>query len=431
MKKNEVFLSVSVCLLLMFFGCTQIKQENSGQNSDGNGSSRSWALIDGNGVNGINKDPSISGYDINMSSDNQRVFVTWVESYNGNSQVRVKMYDTALSTWEFIDKGNTGINFDATKSASLPESVVSGNKLYVVWVENNGVQQIRVRSFDIANKIWDFIDGNHTNGINYDVSKNAYMPSIMSYKNDLYVIWYETQSYYQIRVKKFDHTSSTWSFVDGGASTGISYNTSSDVSNPRLCVFNGKLYAMWNEEGNGKKRIRAKIFDENALTWSSAEGGNTGGLNVNPSYNAYFSRMTSSESALYATWREFTINGSFMNCDYSIRMAKYDGTSWTYIDGNSINNSKGNSLTDDVGVPYPALLNGKLFVIWEESLTNIRVKAYNGSAWEIADSNNGLQKTLATVCNNPVLTVCNGKIYSAWSEVKSTDLTRQIRVASY
>jgi hypothetical protein len=88
-------------------------------------------------------------------------------------------------------------------------------------------------------------------------------------------------------------------------------------------------------------------------------------------------------------------------------------------------------LTDEVGIPFLALQNGKPFVIWEDAMTSIRVKTYNGVSWEVVDDNKGLQKTLAVVSYNPALTLCNGKLYAIWSELKASDVTRQLRAASY
>ena len=102
-------------------------------------------------------------------------------------------------------------------------------------------------------------------------------PFLKGFNNELYAIWSEdNSSSYQIRVAKFDNSSS-WNFKEGtncsgnncyltDNKTGLNKSTGSG-SNPMLEVFNSNLYAIWSEYNGSKQQIRVKKFN-GSNSWS-------------------------------------------------------------------------------------------------------------------------------------------------------------------
>jgi hypothetical protein len=107
------------------------------------------------------------------------------------------------STWSFVDgDGVNGINKDTTKYAEYSQLTVFNSKLYAIWRESNGtIDQIRVAEWD-GNQTWNFVDGNGTTGINKDTSQTAYTPPQLTlFNSKLFAIWMEVGSTMpQIRV---------------------------------------------------------------------------------------------------------------------------------------------------------------------------------------------------------------------------------------
>jgi len=97
--------------------------------------------------------------------------------------------------WSFVDgNGVKGINKDATKDGELPQLTVFNAKLYATWDEYNGTnEQIRmaVYSGNDGAPFWAFLDGNSVNGINKDVTKDAFSPQLTVFNAKLYAIWQE------------------------------------------------------------------------------------------------------------------------------------------------------------------------------------------------------------------------------------------------
>jgi hypothetical protein len=132
---------------------------------------------------------------------------------------------------------------------------------------------------------WTFVDGNASTGINKTTSKNATDPSMAVLSTKLYLAWSETNAdnRTQIRVKSYD--GSNWSFVDGNNATkGINKDYTQNASYPQLVKVtdnssSSKLYAVWLEE-NGSTQVHVAEFDGNS-SWSFKDGNSFDGLNLN------------------------------------------------------------------------------------------------------------------------------------------------------
>ena len=261
-----------------------------------------WTFVDGNGVNGLNYNPSYTAYNLSLYVYNNELYCAWSEN-NASSvnQIRVKKYNG--TTWAFVDgNGANGLNYDVTKSVSGPNMYVYNNELYCVWPENNSTtNQIRIKKWN--GTIWSSVDGNGTTGLNYNTSYGVSYPFLYMYNNELYCTWAEclNTGITQIRVKKYNGT--TWTFVDGNGTNGLNYNTGQNAVNPIMCVYNNELYCTWSET-NSNNYIRVKKYD--GTTWTFVDNNTPYGISYGTSTSSQYSHVINYNNELYCFWHENT-----------------------------------------------------------------------------------------------------------------------------
>ncbi|MGO4499612.1 Ig-like domain-containing protein [Paenibacillus sp. 2RAB27] len=317
----------------------------------------------------------------------------------------------AANGWSMIDGGGpNGLNVNAANRAESPAMVVWNGEVYVTWQEKvvPGVTaaQIRVKKYNGTG--WTSVDGNGPNGLNMNSGKEGTMPTLAVFNGSLYLAWVEavTSSYGQIRVKKYNGTG--WTSAEGESTTGINVDAAKGANFPTLVEYNNALYASWSELG----KIYVKRY--NGTEWMSVDGG-TNGLNIDPAKAAAFPALAVLGNELIAVWSE--LSGSI----YQLRAKKYDGTSWTTIDGGAT----GLNIATGKSAYYPTLaaVDGVLYAAWHEpadSTTDdqIRVKKYDGNAWSSVDGGGkyGINVSTAFRANYVKLAVANHDLYAVWSE---------------
>jgi len=175
-----------------------------------------------------------SDHHVKLVSDNINLYAVWNEkNADGKTQVRAKRYDG--TNWTSIDGGgNTGLNYNPMQNANISSISYNNGKVYVSWSEGNGTpfEQMRIKRFDPVTSTWSFADDNALSdgsgfsyGLNiYPEEYGAYQSYTTVYNNELYLFWKENNKLY---VKKYD---SDWNILDNAA----------DLSN--LQVNNGSLY---------------------------------------------------------------------------------------------------------------------------------------------------------------------------------------------
>ncbi len=176
--------------------------------------------------------------------------------------MRVRAYDG--SKWTWAGGGSvTGINYDPARPADLPQLAVFDGKLYAAWREFNGTaSQIRLRAYDGSK--WTWADGGTGRGINYDSSKSGYVPALAVFNGKLYAAWEEWNgpnasrsfSTTGLQIRVKAYDGSGWSWADGGASNGINHDVSKSAFGPELAAFNNRLYFTWDEYNGSTYQIR-------------------------------------------------------------------------------------------------------------------------------------------------------------------------------
>ena len=289
---------------------------------------------------------------------------------------------------------------------------------------------------DLKAVCWEYIDNVTSGGINDNVSQNGSSPQLVEFDSTLYSAWVEPSSSdnkTRIRVAKYNDNSSSWSFVDSFVdSSGINYRsfhssaTSQDASQPVLFVEDKttpSLYMAWIEDLSTTSYVTVAKYIDN--TWDYVTLFNKNNQALTSLYGAYHSY----DSSPYVTWSE--LDNVSVN---QIRVSKATGAFW---DGNGITGINDNT-SRHATQPRLASLSSYLYAIWteigENAIGQIRVKVSSASStsWTSVDNSiaSGINKNSSYNAEAPEPTVFNSKLYAAWQESNSNNVT-QIRVAVF
>ena len=398
-----------------------------------------WVLVDGGGSStGVNQNSTYRADNVSLHAfdNNSKLYVSWSEisQYGSISQIRVKSYDN--STWSTIDgDSNNGINLIKSRNATNPSMSDNGTHLFAVWSEDNGAGKglIRTAVYDNTTLSWDF-QNNNFQALNNSTSRSANNPQLLNDNSSLYAIWSENNgTANQIRVKLFDNSTS-WNLVDkiGDNTTGINKDTSKNAINPKLLNFNSEVYAAWSETDGAASQIRVAKYN-NSSSWTFVDGNASTGINKTTGKNATDPTMAVLSTKLYLTWSETNSDNRTQ-----IRVKSYDGSSWSFVDGD--NATKGINKDYTQNASYPQLVkvtdnssSSKLYAVWleENGTTQVRVAEFNGtSTWSFkdGDSFDGLNLNTAKITGKPSAVAHLYNLIVAWSETNSLGVP-QIRVA--
>ncbi len=285
---------------------------------------------------------------------------------------------------------------------------------------------------DLKAVCWEYIDNVTSGGINDNVSQNGSSPQLIEFDSTLFSAWVEPSSSdnkTRIRVAKYNDNSSSWSFVD---SSGINYKsfnssaTSQDASQPVLFVEDKttpSLYMAWVEELAGTSNVTVAKYINSS--WNYVTFINKNNQALTSPHGAYHSY----DSSPYVTWSELD-NASVSQ----IRVSKATGAFW---DGNGITGINDNT-SRHATQPRLASSNSYLYAIWTEIGNNatgqirVKVSSLSSTSWTSVDNNaaSGINKSSSYNAEAPELTVFNSKLYAAWQESNSNNVT-QIRVAVF
>lgn len=348
---------------------------------NGDNSSPSWSLVDGNQEVGINlsagyaRKPSLTAFD-------SKLYAIWSErsldsSFDINEKLYVSVYNgdddapnwsvVTGDSWKGINKGWGGVD-----SSTL---TVADSKLYAIWEEPVKDEDVsgdlrRRRIFvsvyngDDNSPAWKTVDGDDKQGLNYSFYSDGIGPDLYEFNSRLYAVWSERHwasdstadapnnvVTRQVRVKVYngDDLSPAWTFVDGGKNEGLNSNTEKYAYNPRLAAFDSKLYVIWEEKSPGwyyghveDSKIHVSVYNGNDDNpkWSPVDNNE---LNRLSSHNGYNPKLVTHDSKLYAIWHEDSVidaSGDLMG-NRLVRVAAYNGNdaapSWSFVDGNQDN----------------------------------------------------------------------------------------------
>ncbi len=269
-----------------------------------------WTFVDGdNALTGLNFNTTLGAVVPSAAVYGSNLYLAWEEANAGAvGQIRVKMYNGA--TWAFVDgNGANGLNRNVLQAATAPKLVVYGSNLYAAWIEGNPAQ-IRVSRYNGTS--WAFVDGDAVNGLNRDTSRIASEPSLVVFDGELYLSWSEEDSsgVRQMRVRRYDADS--WIFVDGNEVEGLNKDSGLDAFSSSFVVHNSALYLSWSEGNPAQIRV-AKYSN---AQWVFVDGDDVDGINRVSTNSATMSSIVSFNSRIHSAWTEFSPLGNIRVARY-------------------------------------------------------------------------------------------------------------------
>jgi len=239
---------------------------------NGMDSAPSWTFVDGNNPTiGLNKNPARDADEPSLVAFNAKLYVAWEEVGTEHVRIRVAAYrgDDSAPAWDFVDgDGADGLAKDPAASAGGATLVVHGSSLYASWWEDLDLRSIQLRvAVNDGTDTWKFVDGNGTNGINHDPNQFAGPAALMVLGNSLYCAWQEGLGFPpfpdQIRLATYNGNDSSpaWPFADANGTVGLNKNPLKNADAVQLAVLNSKLYLVWQEENaDSKFQIRVAVL---------------------------------------------------------------------------------------------------------------------------------------------------------------------------
>lgn len=220
-----------------------------------------------------------------------------------------------------------------------------------------------------------------------------------------------------------------WTLVKNGGADYLNTAFVSPGDNPVTAVCGDFLYAAWIEGSGADSALYINKYD--GSSWLPA--GNTASSSRLDEAAGFVAGPAIAElnGNIYMAWSEKRSDSS----DTRIRVKKYDGSSWQYVetynaafqdgfkDGESLNWRESMPARD---VKLMAD-NGVLYAAWTEAMGDgyyrVRAAQYNEAAneWSTIDGEQagGLNYDTGKDSRNPSLAMHNGKLYTAWEEVSN------------
>ena len=189
------------------------------------------------------------------------------------------------------------------------------------------------------------------------------------------------------------YINSSWNYV-----TFINKNNQA-LSSPHGAYhsFDSSPYVTWSELDNASVS-QIRVSKATGAFW---DGNGITGINDHTSRHGTQPRLASSGSYLYAIWTEIGDNATGQ---IQVKVSSASSTSWTSVDNSTASGINKNS-SYNAEAPEPTVFNSKLYAAWQESnsnnVTQIRVAVFNGNitspSWSFVDngdSTKGMNKII-------------------------------------
>ncbi len=180
-----------------------------------------------------------------------------------------------------FDNETKTLSDNGSFSFSTPVAEGGGYSIYIpsqpdnrtCTVTNGTRSNVSQDYTDLKAVCWEYIDNVTSGGINDNVSQNGSSPQLIEFESTLYSAWVEPSSSdnkTRIRVAKYNDNSSSWSFVDSSGINNKRFDssiTSQNASQPVLFVENKttpSLFMAWVEELAGTSYVIIAKYDNSS-----------------------------------------------------------------------------------------------------------------------------------------------------------------------
>lgn len=322
-----------------------------------------------------------------------------------------------LSRWQCrAGSQGTGLNYDMNKNAWSPQLIVYKNELYNFFrqVVTEGSQETLRAT--VMRDDWVWADGETALGLNEGNNQIGSPEGVVEYNGELYAAWTEKDSSGQFRtlVKKYNGTQ--WTLAGSNPINLATNKTSGDIE---LHVFNGSLYAIWNEAKVAStdfqlQQFQIRVKKLSGSSWQWVSGSSEGSINKDTNRTAWGASAVVSGGKLYVFFSE--TSGAGWLDDMYVR--SFDGSSWS----TPVNIAKYQG--GIAAYPHAVSYNNTVYVAWSErnvtGNSKLFVKYLNNGQWDWASNDtNGINYSASKEAALPKLSVFNGNLYAFFTEANS------------
>lgn len=198
--------------------------------------------------------------------------------------------------------------------------------------------------------------------------------------------------------------------LDMGDTAGVH-----ESGNPQICTSGSYVYAVWDDDRDGKSDIYFNVSSDNGATWSSTDirldTGDTAGANFSTK-----PQICSSGSYIYAVWQDYR-NGMQ---DIYFNRSEYPGTAWMSSDARlDTGDSAGANRSRN---PQICCVGKYVYVIWEDKRNGqediyFNVSSDFGASWLRSDKRIDTGDTAGAYVSEDPQFCCSGSyVYAVWMD---------------
>ncbi len=240
---------------------------------NGDDGAPAWTFVDGNGANGLNKNTAQDAEAPVLAIYDSKLYVAWKESNGADTQARVAVYNgnDSSASWSMVDgNGTNGLNYSTSEDASQLKLISNARELVLFWVEPHGsgpaITAVRARVYNGLDNgpQWTFVDGG-ANGINANNSFSVEIapPAAFFIGYTMVAGWMEDLGSGQSL--RLAYYATGWNFLANSATANLNVDPDPAVSGfrPTVLVSNScRAYVGWVEFDNilSTNRLHTAIF---------------------------------------------------------------------------------------------------------------------------------------------------------------------------
>jgi len=224
-----------------------------------------------------------------IAASGSNVYVVWQDDAPGNEEIYFRKSTDGGATWQSKMRltNNTGVSL-------IPEIIVNGSNVYVVWYDNTfgGNYDVYLRKSTDYGVTWQ-TQKRLTNNIG-----DSSIPNIAFSGSNVYVVWCDaTPGNYEIYLRKSKDGGATWQ-----TAKRLTNNTGGSYS-PVIAASGTNVYLVWydyTEYSTGFTEIYFRKSTDDGATWQTTEN-----LTNNTGWS-YDPVLAVNSSNVYVFWSDLT-----------------------------------------------------------------------------------------------------------------------------
>lgn len=365
---------------------------------------------------GDKDDPNVI-YNGHMVNDQKYIFITWVDTRNGRTDIFFNMSSDHGATWLPTEKKIN--NGDGISTVDHPFIAAdSEGRVWIIWQDTrNGTTDLFLNISTDFGATWNSTDrqiNSNMSQINPTFSANH---SMLNYTNGIiHMFWVDNRTGKdQIYMNHSMDFGITWMPHDHRVSTGNGNTRNFDICHGE----NGMIYVAWEDDRDGDNGIFINYSIDHGMTWESSD------LRVDDTPGPHYSiqpRMAEDYSGtIFVAWQDRPADGKY---DVYFRDTDEMLSSWGAIKRIDTSTPVGSSNSNLIRMH--ANHDGTVSIVWQDDrngLSDIYLNHSDDLGVTFLDDeimvNQNAPGTAASI--NPMLMVKSNNLYILWEDNRGTN----------